>query len=237
MNLAVNARDAMPAGGTLTFAAREVVSAPDQLHTTPRGAGRSSSAAANGPAAEYVQLLVCDTGTGMAPATLARAAEPFFTTKPVGQGTGLGLPMARGFAQQSGGGFAIDSVQGRGTRVMLWLPRADPAALATTADRSATVDDSATRPAARVLVVGDATLVRPPRAGPRHRHHLRLRLIREARQRRPVLLACLLTGFADATVRLDPAELDDARTLLLRKPVTGDDLLNRAAALLARAAE
>jgi signal transduction histidine kinase len=69
---------------------------------------------------------VRDTGTGMDAATLARVTEPFFTTKPQGQGTGLGLAMARGFAEQSGGALQLESEPSRGTTVTLWLPGVEP---------------------------------------------------------------------------------------------------------------
>jgi PAS domain S-box-containing protein len=110
VNLAVNARDAMPEGGQLTISgASDTVS-----ERNPQGLAPG----------QYVRLGVTDTGSGMDAATLERACEPFFTTKPLGQGTGLGLAMARGFAQQSGGGFAISSILGQGTTVMLWFPQA-----------------------------------------------------------------------------------------------------------------
>lgn len=112
VNLAVNARDAMPEGGVVRLSARleEAAESPDGL-----------------PGA-YIRLEVTDTGTGMDEATLARVVEPFFTTKPVEQGTGLGLPMAKGFAEQSGGGLAIRSAPGEGTTVSLWLPVAGQSA-------------------------------------------------------------------------------------------------------------
>jgi signal transduction histidine kinase/ActR/RegA family two-component response regulator len=112
LNLATNARDAMPSGGDLTISAASVVL--DHGSETPRlKSGR------------YVRIAVADTGTGMDDAVLARAAEPFFTTKPTGMGTGLGLSMAKGFAEQSGGAFAINSEPADGTIVTLWLPQAD----------------------------------------------------------------------------------------------------------------
>jgi CheY-like chemotaxis protein len=112
MNLAVNARDAMPKGGSLTISCRsetvrELKDAPKAL---PRG--------------DYVCISVADTGHGMNEGTLAKAMEPFFTTKGVGKGTGLGLSMVHGLAAQSGGAMHISSELGKGTVVTLWLPRA-----------------------------------------------------------------------------------------------------------------
>ncbi|HEY0424128.1 MAG TPA: PAS domain S-box protein, partial [Rhodopila sp.] len=112
VNMATNARDAMPNGGVLTFSARLDVMASamsDQAGLIP-GA--------------YIRLAVSDNGTGMDSTLLARVAEPFFTTKGVGQGTGLGLSMVKGFAEQSGGSFSISSEVGAGTTVSLWLPQA-----------------------------------------------------------------------------------------------------------------
>ncbi|MBL6076929.1 PAS domain S-box protein [Belnapia sp. T18] len=115
-NLALNARDAMPRGGLLRLeAATEQAEADGAQGLTP---GR------------YLRLSLRDTGIGMDAATLARATEPFFTTKEVGKGTGLGLAMAHGFAAQSGGALAIESAQGQGTRVTLWLPEASAEAAA-----------------------------------------------------------------------------------------------------------
>ena len=116
VNLATNARDAMPRGGALTLAATAETVADG---AAPRPAGLRPG--------RYVRLAATDTGNGMDPATLARAAEPFFTTKPEGEGTGLGLAMARDFAEQAGGGLGLASEPGRGTTVTLWLPAADEA--------------------------------------------------------------------------------------------------------------
>ena len=110
LNLAINARDAMPAGGRLTIATANLESVPAQL----------ASELAPG---EYVAISVSDTGTGMSPAVLARAFEPFFTTKEMGKGTGLGLAQLYGFARQSGGTARIDTKEGEGTIVTLYLPR------------------------------------------------------------------------------------------------------------------
>ncbi len=114
LNLAINARDAMPGGGTMTI---ETVNA-----------GLSESDIADGTEmspGEYVLLAVSDTGSGMAPEVLEYAFEPFFSTKDVGQGSGLGLSMVYGFAKQSGGQVTIQSEEGRGTTVKLYLPRAE----------------------------------------------------------------------------------------------------------------
>jgi len=131
LNLSINARDAMPNGGTLTLRAARV--------------------------AEMVTLSVEDTGEGMTPGTRARALEPFFTTKPEGKGSGLGLSMVYGFAVQSGGRLEIDTREGAGTRVALCLPITAgacpdlPAAPAPAAGPT---------PGLRVLLVEDDDLVR-----------------------------------------------------------------------------
>ncbi|MEX2615184.1 MAG: PAS domain S-box protein [Alphaproteobacteria bacterium] len=113
LNLAVNARDAMPDGGMLTLATSNLRLDTDDPAADPdltRG--------------DYVLLAVSDTGTGMGRETLDRAFEPFFTTRDVGQGSGLGLSMVFGFVKQSGGHVTIRSAVGQGTTVNLYLPRA-----------------------------------------------------------------------------------------------------------------
>jgi signal transduction histidine kinase len=113
MNLAINARDAMPDGGELTIAvARVDLGAGDLSHQPTLKPG------------PYVRLSVSDTGIGMPPEIVRRATEPFFTTKEIGQGVGLGLSIVYGIAQQSGGFVAIDSLPGRGTTVNVFLPAA-----------------------------------------------------------------------------------------------------------------
>jgi PAS domain S-box-containing protein len=113
LNLAVNARDAMPSGGRLLIETGNV--ALDRQQAAAFGELRPG---------RYIVIRIADTGSGMPQEVAARAIEPFFTTKPVGQGTGLGLSMAFGFAKQSGGHLAIDSVPGEGTTVRLLLPQA-----------------------------------------------------------------------------------------------------------------
>ena len=100
MNLVVNARDALPDGGTIELTADEI-----------EEGGR-----------KFVRLAVADNGTGMDADTLSHAIDPFFTTKGVGKGTGLGLPMVQGMVEQCGGRFRLDSEVGKGTRAEVWLP-------------------------------------------------------------------------------------------------------------------
>jgi len=256
VNLATNARDAMPAGGRLTLSAEtETV---DAAHPARLAPGR------------YVRLTVADTGTGMDAATLARACEPFFTTKGLGAGTGLGLPMATGFAEQSGGALSVESTKDKGTTIILWLPAAecDPNAITATprpaADAAASGSGAATA-RARVLLVDDEAMVRDVIA-----EHLEddgyevhaaangaealdllaaggaadilvtdfsmpgmdgLALIRAVRERRPGLPAVLLTGYAGDGAAL--AADGDGAFALMRKPVSGVQLLDRVSALLA----
>ena len=101
---------------------------------------------------------VTDTGTGMQPATLVRASEPFFTTKPPGKGTGLGLAMARGFAEQSGGTLRIQSDEGTGTTVSVWFPRAEAGTEPVPPAPPPPTDTG--RPPLRVLMVDDDSMVR-----------------------------------------------------------------------------
>ena len=108
LNLIVNARDSMPNGGPITISARDEALAEANVLKLPAG--------------RYVALSVADRGDGMDAEVLARAIEPFFTTKGVGQGTGLGLPMVQGLAEQSGGRLVLESEVGEGTTATLWLP-------------------------------------------------------------------------------------------------------------------
>jgi signal transduction histidine kinase/ActR/RegA family two-component response regulator len=260
VNLATNARDAMPQGGRLTIAAAiEDVAPGDSVHPadlTPR---------------RYVRLTVADTGIGMDAHTLARAQEPFFTTKKAGLGTGLGLPMATGFAEQSGGALSIESSPGQGTAVTLWLPADDPArhAAETAPDHAVESAPSGTGMAltgARVLLVEDENLLREVL-----RQNLEDRgydvvmaasgaealalltegeqvdvlvtdlampgmdgiaAIRGAREHRPGLPAVLLTGYAGEEAALMAGRPITGAYSLARKPIATDDLVERIEALL-----
>ena len=148
INMATNARDAMSGSGVLTLTAT--------IEMLPK---------ADGPrpvldlkAGSYVRLGVSDTGSGITAEVLARVSEPFFTTKPQGQGTGLGLAMARGFIEQSGGAMLLESQPGQGTTVNIWLPVADAASLS--AEPYRRVEDKRRDRTARLLVVDDEPLVR-----------------------------------------------------------------------------
>jgi len=258
VNLALNAREAMPAGGTLTLNARLDSIGPSDIN------------ACGLPLGKYIRIAVTDTGIGMKPAVLARASEPFFTTKPLGQGSGLGLglAMARGFAEQSGGAFLLTSAAGEGTTVCLWLPLADasPSALVAAEEGPAPHDHPPAGGLATLLLVDDDTLVREVLAGQLEELGYRVTrahsgpgalarldagetpdimitdyampgmngavLLSEARRRRPRLPVLLLTGFADNSLRLNMEEWDASITRLLRKPVSSDVLANAAAAVL-----
>ncbi len=259
VNLAVNARDAMPEGGALTVSAHAETVRDALAHPCGLAPGA------------YLRLDMADTGRGMDAATLARASEPFFTTKPLGQGTGLGLAMARGFAQQSGGGFALKSVPGQGTVVSLWFPQA-PGTTAVGSAGWAGPDMARRAPArAHVLLVDDDAMVREVMAQQMEGFgywvtqasdglaalarldeglHIDLLvtdlsmpgmngrvLIGEVRRRRPSLPALLLTGYADTDGRIGADIEQDEATKLLRKPASGDELAQHAAALLAAKAK
>ena len=144
LNLAVNSRDAMPGGGKLSISAKTVtVHSGESDELTP---------------GLYVCLKVADTGTGMSRETLARAIEPFFTTKGVGRGTGLGLSMVHGLAAQSGGQLTLESTLGDGTTATLWLPAAD--AMPRPQSASARAHGLTPSRPLSVLLVDDEELVR-----------------------------------------------------------------------------
>ena len=257
VNLATNARDAMPDGGVLTIAAAaEKVVAEGAVH--PLGLGPGS----------YVRLTVTDTGTGMEAGTLARATEPFFTTKPIGSGTGLGLAMVRGFVEQSGGALAIDSSPGKGTTVVLFLPAADAPAAPAPPQLEEEVH-AALRGAAttRVLLVDDEDELREILAeqldgagystlvaatGAEALALLKageavdilvtdlsmpgmdgLAVIRAAQEAHPGLPAVLLTGYAGDGAAIAVGRAVTGPFTLLRKPIRLHELTDRLQALLA----
>ncbi|WP_426011252.1 PAS domain-containing protein [Caulobacter sp. DWR2-3-1b2] len=144
LNLAVNARDAMEDNGTLRLMARSAtIKRGDRADLEP---GR------------YVIVSIADTGVGMDQATLARAIEPFFSTKGVGKGTGLGLSMVHGLAEQLGGSLTIQSGLGVGTTVELWLPQSEEAVRPTTGDPE--ISFLTEGPKGTVLLVDDEESVR-----------------------------------------------------------------------------
>ncbi|WP_421568695.1 PAS domain-containing protein [Stenotrophomonas sp. PD6] len=214
LNLAINARDAMPSGGALTLR-----SYPLQL----RGGEHASV-----PAGHYAVVDVADTGTGMPPEVVERAFEPFFTTKPIGKGTGLGMSMVYGFMQQSGGHIAIDSSEGQGTTISLFIPlveacaepvQAEPATPMALGDGQSILvveDDPQVRMLVTVVledlgyqveVVGDADGAMPILASSRRIDLLVTdvglpglngrQLAEIARQSRPTLPVLFMTGYAE----------------------------------------
>lgn len=142
LNLSVNGRDAMPDGGKLTLACSSVIAELGNAEQLKPG--------------RYVRISVADTGVGMDEATLVRAVEPFFSTKGIGQGTGLGLSMVHGLASQLGGALTISSRRGLGTSVALWLPASD-VAVEVEPPSAAPVNSKV---AATILLVDDEPLVR-----------------------------------------------------------------------------
>ena len=151
LNLCVNARDAMTEGGVITVrAVTEEIRAPHILHVRP---------------GKYVRLSITDNGSGMDAATLARATEPFFTTKGIGKGTGLGLSMVHGIVQQSGGALQLESSETGGTTVSIYLPVAPSGAIAVPAlapaspERATKAVAQSQGPLPVILVVDDDPLV------------------------------------------------------------------------------
>ncbi len=244
VNLATNARDAMLDEAGLPGAGPNWVS----LH-----AARDDDATGL-PRGPYVRLEVADSGPGMDGDTLAHAAEPFFTTKPRGRGTGLGLSVARGFAEQSGGLMAIQSVPGQGTTVQIWLPAIIAAAAPVRPDVRPVVvlvdDDVEVRDVladilashgCRVSGYADATsalariadeapdllisdLSMPGTDG--------MTLIRQARLLRPGLAAILLTGHSGPELDAAVANMTGGRVILVQKPVQSAALVAEISVLL-----
>jgi CheY-like chemotaxis protein len=146
VNLAVNARDAMPGGGRLT------------IETANAYLDSDYAAAEGAKPGQYVMIAVTDTGCGMTAEVIDRALEPFFTTKPVGKGTGLGLSQVYGFVRQSGGHLKIYSEPGHGTTVKIYLPRLFAAEAPAEPPRAPAAAASGDR--RRVLLVEDDERVR-----------------------------------------------------------------------------
>ena len=255
VNLATNARDAMPQGGTLTLSATTEAVPQGRLH-------RACLAPGN-----YVCITVADTGTGMDASTLDRAYQPFFTTKPQGQGTGLGLAMVKGFAEQSGGGAAIDSMPGQGTRVAIWLPQAADGAREPSARLTREVGAGTEACVPTILVVDDDPLVletlmvqlqdegfvvTTANSGAQAIALLDaglavdalvsdlsmpgmdgVSLILQAQAHQPTLPAVLLTGYAGDGVSFALGRAINGPFALMRKPSSGAELASRISALQA----
>jgi CheY-like chemotaxis protein len=242
-NLAANARDAMPASGTLTFAAG--------TEAVPAGAAHQAGLKPG----HYIRISVADTGTGVDPAVLGRILAPYLTTKRPGQGTGLGLPMAKAFADRSGGGLAIDTCPGEGTTVSLWLPVAQPIEAAGQKRILVVENDPlVSETLAAVLEdAGFAVTIAP--SGAEALAALRcgdqldalvtdmsvtgiggLGIIEEAHRGRPGLPAILLTACPSHDAELAVRGALTGTYTLLRKPVTIAHLVGRIEALLAAAA-
>ncbi len=139
LNLCINARDAMPDGGHI------------MIKTTNCTFDQAAARERELKPGDYVCLSVSDTGTGMTEEVAKRAFDPFYTTKPLGQGTGLGLSMIYGFAKQSGGQVRIDSIVGRGTKIYLFLPRHS--------EHEASAKDTVGTPRSSQAVEGETVLI------------------------------------------------------------------------------
>ena len=243
LNLVVNARDAMPDGGTLTIrSSNRTVDA------------RSASRHADTQPGTYVVVEVSNSGTGMSAAVMERVTEPFFTTKEAGRGTGLGLSQVYGFVRQSGGFMTIESTLGEGTTIKLHLPQVDArlteVATATDARTGSGIiliveDDSDVRDlvAVQLQELGYSSIIAA--SGPEALEILvapetptidllltdvvmpggmnGVALVREARQRRPGLKALLTSGYIAEHIQ-GTADAESADLPFLSKPYQQDDL-------------
>jgi len=238
LNLAINARDAMPDGGALTIATAVRRITGDQELSDGR----------------YVEISVRDTGMGMDEATLRRAMEPFFTTKPVGKGTGLGLAQIYGSARQAGGTVRIESEPGAGTTVRVLMPCTDQQPHAT--GPAAAAAGAAKAGSAKILLVDDDDHLRQVMASARDAHGYQVveavdgftaldalaadvpdiavidfampgmngaELARRVAERWPALPVLFASGFAD-TDAIDAAV--GGKATMLRKPFRVDELLD-----------
>ncbi len=255
LNLAVNARDAMPQGGKLTI----------QTANVDRAAALAPTRDWLKPG-QHVRLTVRDTGTGMAKDVIDKAFDPFFTTKGVGQGTGLGLSQVYGFVKQSGGQIEIDSTVGEGTTINIYLPRLTGAADRGSAMLPAPAAVDVAPPGQAVLVVEDEDVVRAfstealremgltvveaadgASALAALDHHADIcmlfadlglpgglngrQLADEVRRRRPEIKVLLTTGYTRNTV-IHEGRLDEGVNLL-SKPFTYETLAARVKEILA----
>ncbi|WP_024694830.1 PAS domain-containing sensor histidine kinase [Pseudomonas syringae] len=148
LNLCINAKDAMPDGGQLL------------IETANRHLDAVSAARYELTAGRYVELIVSDTGTGMTRDVMRRAFDPFYTTKPIGMGTGLGLSMIYGFARQSGGGVSIESQVGRGSKLTIFLPMFEGEAQLPEPDSSLILPAPISAGGETILVVDDEKAIR-----------------------------------------------------------------------------
>jgi PAS domain S-box-containing protein len=251
LNLAINARDAMPGGGCLTIRTGSVPPGEGPLHR-PHSLRDAPT----------LLLQVSDTGVGMTPEVRARAFDPFFTTKPKGRGTGLGLSMIHGFVTQSRGAIELESEPGRGTTVSIYLPSGERRSVRALEGR-----DSGVRwePAAgeTILLVEDEDVVREVVAGKLRELRYRvleardghaglaiiesteqvdlvvsdiglpgltgLQMVDVGRRHRPDMKVLFVTGYAETM----PEDWTlDANTDLLTKPFEFDALVHRIRALL-----
>ena len=247
LNLAINARDAMQVGGTLSVETGNI--------SLPRPAQPEEP-----PAGDYVSICVADTGSGMTEEIRRKAVEPFFTTKEIGKGSGLGLSQVLGFVQQSGGGVRIESRPGEGTRVYIYLPRTqNQAGGAAPQPRIMSVNGSAD--VKRILLVDDDADVREVTAttlrelgyivheagsGGAALEALDRRpepdlvlvdfampgmngadLARRVRSIRPTLPILFITGFADRTAMAGVSE-----SQIIGKPFHAEDLAGKVRAAL-----
>ncbi len=241
LNLVVNARDAMPAGGRITVRTRE--------HHQKEAEGRRAPG-------RYVLVTVEDTGSGMAPEVIEHAMEPFFTTKEVGKGSGLGLSQVYGFAVQSGGDVTIDSQVGQGTTISFFLPVRSGDTLLDEGDTGAPVkvllveDDPDVQAMSieslrylgySVLTADDGEtameiLSRDPEIEVLFTDVVMPRgmsgvdLYREARRIRPELRVLLTSGYARGQLPTIPQDCD-----FIAKPYRVEELQARLAAMLSKA--
>ncbi len=247
LNLAINARDAMEVGGSLTVETENLILGPPCYPEDP-------------PAGEYVAVKVSDTGSGMTEEVRAKVFEPFFTTKEIGKGSGLGLSQVLGFAKQSGGGVRIESRAAAGTTVQIFLPRTKahidrpeaplPRSRAERLLRGATIllvdDDNQVREITRAMLHELGHRVLEAGSGGAALEILQresgidlliidfampgmngAELARQVRLKQPTLPILFSTGFAD---RFALAGIDETR--IIGKPFVEDELAEKIAVTL-----